>query len=251
MEALERLDRLAELLGAGDARWVVDWRAVEAELGVGLPADYRAFVERFGAGWVNQELYVVVPSAPLSRFDLVAGNAGRAKARRLLHQESSQYCPALPRPPPGWLLVCGKTDTRASLYWRTDGLDPDTWPVVLYDEVDWVDGGRGFLDVLLDHPHRPEPSARADRVQPRAAASLAAHAPQRNPEPDNSTRIVFIAWRPTPKYDDRHTSRPWVVDCPAEGGRGGSSPQYRGATAIRCPESTKHEHLWRGSLTGS
>jgi hypothetical protein len=141
----ERLDRLAEVLGAGDARWVVDWRAVEAELGVGLPADYRAFVERFGAGSVNQELYIVVPSAPLPRFDLIAGNAGRAKARRLLHQESSQYRADSPCPPPGWLLVWGKTNTRASLYWRTDGPNPDAWPVVLYDEVDWIDCGRGFL----------------------------------------------------------------------------------------------------------
>jgi hypothetical protein len=142
---------LAEVLGAGDARWAVDWRAVEAELGVGLPADHRAFVERFGAGSINQELYVDTPFAPLPHFDLIAGNAGRAKARRLLHQESSQYRADSPYPPPGWLLVWGKTNTRVSLYWRTDGPDPDTWPVVLYDEVDWVDCGRGFLDVLLDH----------------------------------------------------------------------------------------------------
>jgi hypothetical protein len=246
----ERLDRLAEVLGAGEANWVVDWRAVQAELRVGLPADYRAFVERFGAGSVNQELYIVVPSAPLPRFDLIAGNAGRAKARRLLHQESSQYRPDLPCPPPGWLLVWAKTNTRASLYWRTDGLDPDTWPVVLYDEVDWIDCGRGFLDVLFDHLTDRNPLQGLIGFSP---AWPPRWQPMRRREvqsPTTAPEQCSQAWRPTPKYEDRHANRPWVVDCSAEGraprrpwtvnseftaGAADLLRSYRAATAIRCP----------------
>jgi hypothetical protein len=29
--------------------------------------------------------------------------------------------------------------------------DPDAWPVVLFNDPDWVDCGRGFFDILLDH----------------------------------------------------------------------------------------------------
>jgi hypothetical protein len=146
-----RLARLVELLGVGDAGSVVDWPAVEAELGVGLPADYRAFVERFGAGSVNQELYIDTPLAPSAHFDLIAAHAQWAEGLRQLHQEFPEYEPYPPYPPPGGLLLWGKTNTRVSLSWRTDGPDPDAWPVVLFDDVDWVDCGRGFLDVLLDH----------------------------------------------------------------------------------------------------
>jgi hypothetical protein len=59
-----RLDRLAELLGASQGESTVDWPATEAKLRVRLPADYRAFVERFGAGSINQELYINIPFAP-------------------------------------------------------------------------------------------------------------------------------------------------------------------------------------------
>jgi hypothetical protein len=147
----ERLDRLAELLSVGDAGSVVDWPAVETELGVRLPAHYRAFVERFGAGSINQELYVDAPFAPSAHFDLIAAHAQWAQALRHLHQEFPEYEPYPPYPPLGGLLLWGQTTTRVSLSWRTDGPDPDAWPVVLYDDADSVDCGRGFLGVLLDH----------------------------------------------------------------------------------------------------
>jgi hypothetical protein len=146
-----RLDRLAQLLSADDAKSAVDWPAVEAELRVRLPADYRAFVERFGAGSINQELYIDTPFAPSAHFDLIAAHAQWADALRQLHQEFPEYEPYPPYPPPGGLLLWGKTNTRVSLSWHTDGPDPDAWPVVLFDDVDWVDCGRGFLDILLDH----------------------------------------------------------------------------------------------------
>ena len=146
-----RLARLAELLGVGDAGLVVDWPAVEAELRVRPPADYRAFVERFGAGSINQELYIDIPFAPSAHFDLVAAHAEWARALRELHQEFPEYEPYPPYPPPGGLLLWGRTTTRVSLSWHTGGPDPDAWPVVLYDDADWVDCDRGFLDILLDH----------------------------------------------------------------------------------------------------
>jgi hypothetical protein len=148
---LARLARLAELLNWGDARSVVDWPAVEAELRVGLPADYRAFVERFGAGSVNEELYIDTPFAPSAHFDLIVSHVQWAEGLRPLHEEFPEYEPYPPYPPPGGLLLWGKTNTRVSLSWRTDGPDPNTWPVVLFDDVGWVDCRRGFLDVLLDH----------------------------------------------------------------------------------------------------
>jgi hypothetical protein len=146
-----RLDRLAELLGASQAKSVVDWPAVEAELRLRLPADYRAFVERFGAGSINQELYIDTPFAPSAQVDLIAAHAQWAQALRELHQEFPEYEPYPPYPPPGGLLLWGKTNSRVSLSWRTDGPNPDAWPVVLFDDADWVDCGRRFLDILLDH----------------------------------------------------------------------------------------------------
>jgi hypothetical protein len=146
-----RLARLAELLGASHGESKVDWPAVEAELRVGLPADYRAFVERFGAGSINQELYVDTPFAPSAYFDLIAAHAEWAQALRQLHHEFPEYQPYPPYPPLGGLLLWGKTNTRVSLSWRTDDPDPDAWPIVLDNDAEWVDCGRGLLDILLDH----------------------------------------------------------------------------------------------------
>ena len=71
-----------------------------------------------------------------------------------------------------------KTTTRERLYWRTDSPNPDTWPVVHHDDVDWIDCGRGFLDILFDHLTDRAPQgligfspARPPRWQPMRAAT--------------------------------------------------------------------------------
>jgi hypothetical protein len=50
-----------------------------------------------------------------------------------------------------WAAAVGKTNSRVSLSWHTDSPNPNAWPVVLYDDVEWVDCGRRFLDIPLDH----------------------------------------------------------------------------------------------------
>jgi hypothetical protein len=146
-----RLARLMELLDVSHCGMAVDWPAVEARLGAGLPTDYRGFVECFGAGSVNQELYIDVPFAPWSGFDLIAGHAEWARSLRQLHEKFPEYEPYPPYPSPGGLLLWGQTNSRVSLSWHTADPDPNAWPVVFDNEVDWVDCGRGLLDILLDH----------------------------------------------------------------------------------------------------
>lgn len=72
-DALKQLrDAMPLLYEGGAAGDTVDWEAAAAELGVtSFPGDYREFVSIFGAGSIEESLYVWIPrpgsaSAPLT-----------------------------------------------------------------------------------------------------------------------------------------------------------------------------------------
>ncbi|WFB06063.1 SMI1/KNR4 family protein [Streptomyces sp. LX-29] len=66
------LAEITALLGDPRFHWSdpAPWRALESELGVRFPADYRAFVDAYGPVVVNDQLWFGHPGAP-------HGNLGR------------------------------------------------------------------------------------------------------------------------------------------------------------------------------
>lgn len=108
-----------------------DWAAVEAELGLPLPADYRAYIEEYGFGWVNRLVAVLHPSTRVPHLNL-ARNAEEAADPEAL--EMAETPP--PHPigiGPDRLLPVAQLETQDALYWHTDGADPDRWPIVFRD----------------------------------------------------------------------------------------------------------------------
>ncbi|WP_406209060.1 SMI1/KNR4 family protein [Kitasatospora sp. NBC_01560] len=111
-----------------------DWQQVEAALGLGLPADFKALDASYGRG-----LFVDFIS-PLTSFG--ARNLLLEHARRLLDGERSfrrtnpEKCPHLFYPEPGGLLEWAAVDNGARLCWRTEG-EPDTWTVVAWTPRSW------------------------------------------------------------------------------------------------------------------
>lgn len=117
----------------GEAGDVVDWEAAAAEFDVpGFPADYREFVGIFGAGSLEDNVFVSIPRLgdqvkPLTicrirESQLVSGD-----------WDSWQDSWTAPRPDPREMIAWGGTAGADSLFWVAKGDDPDRWPVAVWE----------------------------------------------------------------------------------------------------------------------
>lgn len=102
------------------------WPAVEAELGLGLPGDYKVLVERFGASSWRDFLHVLSPLDERSRRRV----ATILEADRVSRGEFPQHYPLPLYPEPGGLLPWAVSDNGDTLYFVTAG-SPDGWPTLI------------------------------------------------------------------------------------------------------------------------
>jgi hypothetical protein len=139
------LDELTSLVPPpDDPAPPVDWDAAHAALGVELPADYRALVERYGGGSIAG-LRVLVPGHPNRHADLVRQiEPQRGALQYLIDAEIEQpYAPEA-------LLPWGIDEGGNVVWWLTHG----SWPVVANEArgEEWHrhDGGAvSFLASIL------------------------------------------------------------------------------------------------------
>lgn len=108
------------------------WREVESKLGTVLPADYKAFVRRFGLGYFMEYLRVWTPRAFDSDWRL---EQAAPRAIEVLGEEHDFPFPLWPQP--AGLLPFGSTLDGDFLAWVTSG-SPDDWHVAVLDR------GMGF-----------------------------------------------------------------------------------------------------------
>ncbi|WP_413800238.1 hypothetical protein [Streptomyces iranensis] len=110
----------------------VDWAAVEAWLGVALPADYKRLADAYGPLDFGEFVWIHVPCVQAERFDY--GNwlrdthrEARIESRELPESERPAFHPA-----PGGLLAWGETRGSDVLFWDTSvSEDPNEWTVVV------------------------------------------------------------------------------------------------------------------------
>ncbi|MFE3109184.1 SMI1/KNR4 family protein [Kitasatospora indigofera] len=128
-----------------------DWAQAEAALGLGLPADFKALVERYGFG---QFVGFISPLTPFGGRNLLVEQAqGLLDGERSFRRRNPEKCPYPFHPEPGGLLPWAGVDSGARLCWLTDG-EPDSWTVVAWSPRSWYYeahdvGAVGFLHGLL------------------------------------------------------------------------------------------------------
>ncbi|GAA2259082.1 hypothetical protein GCM10010430_48910 [Kitasatospora cystarginea] len=108
----------------------IDWPAVEADLGVHLPTDYKAFMAVYGGGGIDGEAGVLLPMAPSEEGFADPGTipVETANVRFAWKREGGHA--ALDVDPLD-LLAWGVTSGPDILCWLTSDSDPDRWPVVV------------------------------------------------------------------------------------------------------------------------
>lgn len=113
-----------EVSGAGG------WAKAEAELGAALPADYKAFIERYGTGLVAGFIRPFNPFAASPHRHLKTQVDTQLDALGQLKAKWPDEVPFPLFPEEGGLVPWGRTDNGDILHWKTVG-PPDGWPVVV------------------------------------------------------------------------------------------------------------------------
>ncbi|MFJ3928228.1 SMI1/KNR4 family protein [Streptomyces sp. NPDC090022] len=105
-----------------------DWAVVEQELGVRLPEDYKALVERYGWGEFCDFVYLHTPfgNSPYNGLKWQSGSLAEP-----LRWDGRKRYPYPLHPAPGGALIWGTTMDADRLCWLTAG-DPEHWPVVMW-----------------------------------------------------------------------------------------------------------------------
>ncbi|MFI0960969.1 SMI1/KNR4 family protein [Streptomyces sp. NPDC021080] len=132
----EQLARLCPPPGAGRT---VNWAAVEAELGVTLPVDYKHLIDRYGGGVFSGVLWLLEPGCPDPLYDLLAQTAEREEILAGLWEDGEDK-PSELLAPGTRLVPWGYAEGGGHhLYWLVrPGVEPEEWTVVLNE-------GRGPL----------------------------------------------------------------------------------------------------------
>ncbi|GAA2710049.1 SMI1/KNR4 family protein [Actinoplanes palleronii] len=135
----EAAAHLAEILGlpplADQAEERRDWSAVETELGVTLPGDYKAFIDAYGPGSVDDHVHVCACDAPEEWANLAEHNSyahecvgaeffGRGNWRRDWHLGDASHWNPEREDIPAWfepgddLISWGHTGNGDFLFWH-------------------------------------------------------------------------------------------------------------------------------------
>lgn len=121
--ARDPLAQLQTIIGPGRP-WTYEWEALEHELGVRLPSDYKRLHEAHGPEVVLKGIFVCMPDAIVEDHEAHAD---------LLRDDSDPGDLTRIHPEAGGLLFCGSTEGRNLLCWDTANPEPDEWPIVDID----------------------------------------------------------------------------------------------------------------------
>jgi hypothetical protein len=116
----------------------IEWNAVENELGVSLPDDYKIFIQLYGSGRAANFLWVFNPFSRNENLNLI--EQSRVQIKVLIElQFYGEILPYKLFPEENGLLPFAITDNGDVLFWQVVG-EPNNWPVVINEtrSPEWI-----------------------------------------------------------------------------------------------------------------
>ncbi|MFE9928670.1 SMI1/KNR4 family protein [Streptomyces sp. NPDC005533] len=101
----------------------VDWAAAEAQWGSGFPADFMAFMSVYGAGSLTRDIGIFEPLSTDFEDETET-------ARYTWEMEGGRDVLDVD---PDHILAWGVTGGADILFWLTTGVNPDEWPVLVWE----------------------------------------------------------------------------------------------------------------------
>jgi len=125
----------------------LDWSAIEQEWETAFPADYKQFLDLFGAGDFGDYLGVMAPFPQ----DHDAHQAGMGVIRLDGRMLEELGCPFPAYPEKGGVVAFGATPDGDTLLYRT-ARKPEDWRIVTWSRVGgrWREHEHGFVDFVLE-----------------------------------------------------------------------------------------------------
>ncbi|MFD8483920.1 SMI1/KNR4 family protein [Kitasatospora sp. NPDC059673] len=125
------LDTLTQLLPRPTGIRPKDWESVCRQLGTGLPADYKALIDTYGGGCIDNYLWILEPGCANEFYDLFEAVEERAEANEDLWSGGERK-PAELGHADTRIIPWASTDNGEFLYWLAEsGQSPDQWTVMV------------------------------------------------------------------------------------------------------------------------
>ena len=125
---------LGDIMLVEPERWLFnagDWDAVEAELGTGLPTDYKDLIGDGLACTFDEELVIASPFDPHPGLNLMRTVARSAWALAYLRHQDADAYPVAVHPEAGGLLGWGYDGGGGQYHWDTAAGDPQRWAIAV------------------------------------------------------------------------------------------------------------------------
>lgn len=141
----------------------VDWDAVTLTWGTRFPSDYVEFMSIYGAGSINDSVFLLDP--PAANAEEFARTVEEVRASVLLQNEY-QTMHHVAFPEPNGLIRWATDFTASDVYWQVASADPDAWPVVVFSRGrgEWVNYPVGMAEFLYMQVARPDLERPLDMV---------------------------------------------------------------------------------------
>ena len=136
------------------------WGALESRLGIRLPSDYKWFISTYGAGRLEEFVWILSP------FEPPAGH-GTLEAELAAHR--AWHATGLVEGEPDGLIPWALNEDRGTCFWETNEHDPDRWTVLQIIEDDirrWPENMTTFLLKVLKGDHVSDVFSHLGRYTP-------------------------------------------------------------------------------------
>ncbi|WP_044371742.1 SMI1/KNR4 family protein [Streptomyces noursei] len=144
------LPEIAALLGDPRFNWTdpAPWVALEQELGVELPADFREVVDAYGSIEINKQLYLKHPAGHLLHS---LGEEIRKDLEFWREEDMAEFLPSPVGANPGELIPVASATTGEAVFLRVPDDSSSPWRVVVqeFDSPAWTCYEMTFGEWLL------------------------------------------------------------------------------------------------------